>query len=81
MTGESIPCDFCLLCPFFFFFLRFNSGSAMGESDDLPQAIYETLSRENMTEYSWTLSGFTLRFRVTLRLNDYSQLCLGFRVP
>lgn len=45
---------FCLLC--LVCLSLFNWDSVRGESDDLPQAIYETLSRENMVEYSWTPS-------------------------
>lgn len=73
MIGENIPRDF--VC-----FVLFNSDSVMGEADDLHQAIYETLSRRNMEEYSRTPSGFMLRFRITLRLNGYSEFCCGCRL-
>lgn len=69
----------CLLCPVCFFL--FNSDSVMGEADDLCQPIYETLSRRNMAEYSVTPSGFMLRFKITLRLNGYSEFCWAFRLP
>lgn len=63
---ESIPCDFA--CFVLFVFL-FKSDSVMGESDDLPWAISETLWRENLVEYS----------RAPSAVQDYSQTEFLFR--
>ena len=72
---ESIPCDFA--CFVLFVFSCLNLIVSWVSQMTFPGQYLKNCGERTW----WNIHGHLQQFRITLRLNSYSELCWGLRVP